>query len=99
VSGAHDKAADNRESQVYLARWKTDYPGEANAQASVFITSWKDPITYGSFEKQLQRLTKRAGFKKNITPNIFRHCRITDLVRQGVPESVENLVHFIGPER
>jgi integrase/recombinase XerD len=75
-------------AREHLARWKADYPGDPDTNALVFITKGKKPIAYNSIVIQIQRLAIRAGIKKRITPHLFRHSRITDLVRQGVPESV-----------
>jgi integrase/recombinase XerD len=74
-------------AREHLARWKADYPGEARADAPVFISTRREPLAYSTLTKQIQRIAKRAGMEKRITPHLFRHSRITDLVREGLPES------------
>ena len=76
----------------HISSWKADYPFEPAADKLVFITQYKTPMTHHSVEKQLQRLAGYAGIEKHITPHIFRHSRITHLIKDGVSESVIKLM-------
>jgi molybdenum cofactor biosynthesis enzyme MoaA len=58
----------------------------------VFVTENKTPLTHGSISMQLKRLAKRAGVEKHVTPHIFRHSRITHLIKEKVSESVIKLM-------
>ncbi|MDG6251707.1 site-specific integrase, partial [Methanocalculus sp.] len=76
----------------HISSWKADYPFEPAADSLVFITRYKTPLTHHSIEKQLQRIAGYAGIEKHITPHIFRHSRITHLIKDGVSESVIKLM-------
>lgn len=76
----------------HLAKWRSDYPYVAEGDHLVFITEHRTPLTHASIQKQLQRLAARAGITKHITPHIFRHSRITHLIKEGVSESVIKLM-------
>ena len=44
-------------------------------------------LSYAGVRKQIGIIAKRAGIEKHLTPHIFRHSRITHLVKGGYPES------------
>ncbi len=79
-------------SREYLAAWKNDYPFSPDADAVIFVTQRKEPITYQSIRKQIGYIAKRAGIQRKITPHLFRHSRITHLIQQGVSESIIKLM-------
>jgi site-specific recombinase XerD len=72
----------------YLSRWRSIYPGTPEGNALVFINRNGDPLTHAQVSRQLDRLALRAGVKKRVNPHVFRHSRITHLVREGISESV-----------
>ncbi len=75
-----------------LATWKKDHP-DARQDAYVFLDRSGSPIQYYAVLKQVQRLVKRAGITKHVTPHTFRHSRITHLIREGrMNESVIKLI-------
>jgi len=76
----------------HISSWKNDYPFEPEGDHLVFINRWNKPLIHNTVEKQLQRIAKKAGVKKYITPHIFRHSRITHLIKDGVSESVIKLM-------
>jgi len=49
-------------------------------------------MSYHAVSKQLRRLVERAGIEKHVTPHLFRHSRITHLIKEGVNESVIKLM-------
>jgi site-specific recombinase XerD len=72
----------------YLSRWRSIYPGTPEGNALVFVNRNGDPLTHAQVSRQLDRIALRAGIKKRVNPHVFRHSRITHLVREGVSESV-----------
>ena len=46
------------------------------------------PTTIPRVVKQFEKIAWRAGIQKHITPHIFRHSRITHLIRNGFNESM-----------
>jgi len=79
-------------AREHLAKWRTDYPFKPEGENPVFVTERKTPLTHASIQKQLKRLAARAKIEKHVTPHIFRHSRITHLIKEGVPESVIKLM-------
>lgn len=80
-------------SREHLAAWKNDYPIQPMTnEMPLFVTERKSPLSYGSAAVQLKRIAKRAKLKKHVTPHLFRHSRITHLIRDGVSESVIKLM-------
>lgn len=76
-------------SRSYLAAWKADYPGKPDPDKPVFVTNnTHGPLQYAGVVKQLRVIADRAGIEKHVTPHLFRHSRITHLLRKGVPESI-----------
>jgi site-specific recombinase XerD len=80
-------------SREHLATWKNDYPFQPiTNEMPVFVTERKSPLSYGSAFMQIKRIAQRANLKKHVTPHLFRHSRITHLIRDGVSESVIKLM-------
>lgn len=80
-------------TRAYLLAWKNDYPLQISPDAFVFLT-WTThiPLQYQGLVKQIRAITKRAGITKNIHPHIFRHSRITHMLRRRVPEAIIKLL-------
>lgn len=76
----------------YLGAYRNDYPGEAAPDSYVFLTRAKQPLQYHGLVDQLRSIAERAGIEKHITPHLFRHSRITNLLREGFPESMIKLM-------
>jgi site-specific recombinase XerD len=75
-------------ARPYLAQWKNDYPLQIDEDGFVFLTAGKhEQLQYGGFTKQLEKIAKRAGVTRKVTPHIFRHSRITHLIQKGFGES------------
>ena len=80
-------------SREHLAAWQNDYPFQpVTNEMPVFLTRRKIPLSYSSAAMQLKRIAKKAKLKKHVTPHLFRHSRITHLIREGVSESVIKLM-------
>jgi hypothetical protein len=72
----------------YLAAWRCDYPYEQDHDALVFVSRYGTSMNYNSITKQINEATTRAGITKHVTPHLFRHSRVTNLLQQGVHESI-----------
>jgi len=76
----------------FLATWRNDYPFSATGNNLVFITRQNKPLQHGTIEAQIQKIARRAGVTKHITPHLFRHSRVTHLMQQGYSESLIKLM-------
>ena len=86
-------------SHILLRRWKDEYPSGWAPEKFVFPNN-QDPhkaVGYDSIKNGLKRILKRAGIEKNITPHSFRHTRITDLSRDGIPQQHINMMVWGSP--
>jgi hypothetical protein len=72
----------------YLSRLRSTYPGTPEGDSLVFVNRNGDSLTHAQVSRQLQRMALRAGITKRVNPHVFRHSRITHLVREGISESV-----------
>jgi predicted Zn-ribbon and HTH transcriptional regulator len=65
------------------------YPGVASPDKYIFPTKGSNGAKYLGYEAvryAIKEARITAGIEKHITPHIFRHTRITDLMRMGVSE-------------
>jgi len=87
-------------SRSYLASWKSIYPnGDPIGDKPVFIsvaakkdasgkrTTVYQALTYKYIRYRLSSIIEQAGIEKKVTPHIFRHSRVTNMLQQGYPES------------
>jgi site-specific recombinase XerD len=72
----------------YLSRLRSTYPGTPEGDSLVFVNRNGDPLTHAQVSRQLERIALRAGITRRVNPHVFRHSRITHLVREGISESV-----------
>ena len=79
-------------SREYLAQWRACYKPDPSGGALVFINERGKPLIHATINKRLKCIAKTAGIRKHITPHVFRHSRITHLIKEGVPESVIKLM-------
>jgi hypothetical protein len=76
-------------SHIYLKHWMDHYPSKVAPDKYVypiFQSKGKKFLSYAGVRYIIREIQKTTGITKNITPHIFRHTRITDLMRMGVPE-------------
>jgi site-specific recombinase XerD len=78
-------------SQEWLAAWKNDYKGDPTGESLVFPTIFGQMYRYQGIWTLIARTAQRSGLTKRVYPHLFRHSRVTNLLRQGVPESVIKL--------
>jgi len=66
-----------------LAQWLEMHPRRDDKEAPLWVnlsTNYKkEGITYDALSKNIKRIAKKAGIKKNVTPHLFRHSRATHL--------------------
>ena len=75
-----------------LAQWRSSYIYRSpEGSALVFVNEYGKPLTHATISKRLRVIAKKAGITKHVTPHLFRHSRITHMMREGVPESVIKL--------
>ena len=79
-------------SKKYLAEWRADYPRKITQDDLVFLNERGGPLTYAGVASQIRRIARRANLSKRLTPHIFRHSRITHLLREGMKESTLKLM-------
>ena len=72
----------------YLIQWKNDFPFPVTPDALVFVSNRRLPVTYAAIAVQLKKIARRAGIRKKVTPHLFRHSRVTAMIRQGYSESI-----------
>ena len=76
-------------SRAYLAQWMNDYPFEPAGDNHVFLNlRSNEPIQYRGLQKKISKLANCAEIERKINPHLFRHSRITDLIRKNYNESV-----------
>ncbi len=80
--------------QQYLAAWRADYPGDAHGENPVFVRrGYKgrigEPYQYSTVQMWLRRMETRyeahTGNTIHLHAHIFRHSRITHMIREGYP--------------
>ncbi len=82
----------------YLKVWKADYPGDMSSDALVFVNGLREPFTHASISKRIQRIVVRAGITRHVTAHIFRHSRITHLIKDGMQESAIKMMMWGQPD-
>ena len=76
-------------SHVALKQWMACFPSGATPEKYIFQARGSNgakSLTYMGVLRIVQVAKTAAGITKNVTPQIFRHTRITDLMRMGVAE-------------
>jgi site-specific recombinase XerD len=76
-------------SAPLLAQWRADCSRfDLRDESLVFHTARKQPLRHAGVAKQLRVIAERAGIRKHIHPHLFRHSRVTNLLKQGCSEAV-----------
>ena len=65
-----------------------DHPGKAEGDSLVFVTRDGKPLAHNYMHRVLRNIGRRAGFTKPVRPHLFRHSRITGLLRDGTHEAI-----------
>lgn len=76
-------------SVVYIREWLDLHPKKDNPEFPLFLNKYHPykKIDYQNFIKLLHKISKKSGIKKKIYPHLFRHSRLTHLVKLGLNES------------
>lgn len=70
-----------------LSQWQTEHP-DPKPDNYVFLNYHNKPLKYQSIAKNIKVFCKDAGIERKITPHIFRHSRITHVLRRGMQETL-----------
>lgn len=87
--GGNHKTGERRlrliNSVPYLNSWMELHPDRDNPEAPLWISLSKNrygtPAGYKAVYYAVKTACKRADFKKNVTPHLLRHCRLTELAK------------------
>jgi len=82
----------------YLKVWKADYPEVPLSDALVFVNEWNHPYTHSTISRRIARIVQSAGIERHVTPHIFRHSRITHLIKEGMQESAIKMMMWGQPD-
>jgi integrase len=87
-----------RDAVPYISAWKAVYP-HYSPSAHVFITQRGTTLIYELVRSTIARIARDAGvktyteikdgedvLKTHVTPHLFRHGRVTELLRMGMHE-------------
>jgi integrase len=80
-----------------LAAWRRDYPLQQTPDALVFVNRLQHPLTHAAITKQMRVIALRAGITRHLTLHLFRHSRITHLIREGIPIPVVGMLFWGDP--
>lgn len=79
-------------SKKHLLAWKRVYPGEASGDKYVFVDPEGNPLSHYHMLRQIRSIGRNAGIKRKISLHIFRHTRITHLVKKGIKDDIIKLM-------
>ena len=82
-------------SHTTLKQWHYQYPNGAQPDDCVFFgraSKKSEGMKYGNALALVKAAAKGAGIEKRVTPHTFRHTRITDLMRMGIPEQTIKMI-------
>ena len=74
-------------SKGHCLDWKNEYLLDPNGEGLVFVSSCGKPLTYHALKARINRIVRRAGIEKNVSPSLCRNSGIIDLLRRGIPET------------
>jgi len=78
----------------HLAKWRSEHPEPENPDAHVFLNLHNKPLKYQNVVKYLKKFARDAGIKKPFTPHMMRHTRITDVLRNGMSETLAKKIYW-----
>ncbi|MBU0470136.1 MAG: tyrosine-type recombinase/integrase [Nanoarchaeota archaeon] len=63
----------------YVSNWVNNHPMKHDKNSPLWVTSdsTRRQVRYGTLNKMLKVIAKRAGIKKKVNPHSFRHSRAT----------------------
>tara|TARA_Y100000034_G_C6891909_1_gene410484 strand:+ start:1270 stop:2496 length:1227 start_codon:yes stop_codon:yes gene_type:complete len=84
-------------SDPYITTWLNQHPFKDNQEAPVWVTIGKRNITkmkYPALTRLLKRIKDRTGIKKRVYAHLFRHTRVTHLLRNKQINEAQAKVYF-----
>jgi site-specific recombinase XerD len=76
-------------SAPLLAQWRADCSRfDLRDESLVFYSARKKPLRHAGVAKQLRVIAGRAMIRKHIHPHLFRHSRVTNLLKQGWSDEI-----------
>ena len=85
-------------SDPYLSSWLNMHPFRNNPNAPLWIMlgdrNKNDKMNYAAFRALVLRLKVRAKIKKRVYPHLFRHTRVTHLLRNKQINESQAKVYF-----
>lgn len=83
-----------REAIIHLKRWKDEFQYPDTQENDFIFPSPQDrnkPIGRSEFTYWITSLGKKAGISRRVYPYLFRHTRLTELYKKGVPDQVHKI--------
>lgn len=80
-----------------LSQWRTDYPYEQSPDALVFLNRFGGPLSHAAITKNMRVIAKRAGITKHLTAHLWRHSRITHMIRDDISLPVVGMMMWGDP--
>jgi len=71
----------------FLSQWQSEH-SDPRPDNYVFLNYHNQPLKYQSISKNIQKFCRDAGIERKITPHIFRHSRVTHVLRRGMQETL-----------
>jgi len=85
-------------SDPYLSSWLNIHPFNNNPNAPLWVMlgdrNKHDKMNYAAFRALVLRLKERAKIKKRVYPHLFRHTRVTHLLRNKQINESQAKVYF-----
>jgi integrase/recombinase XerD len=76
-----------------LAQWRASYHFQPpEGKALLFLNEKGKQLEHATISKRLKTLAVKAGITKPVCCHLFRHSRITHMLREHVPESVVKMI-------
>lgn len=83
----------------YLAAWMNVHPDKDNPDAYLWVTIGKKskgkPMTYDAIRMVIKRLAEKAGIKKRVYNQLFRHSRATELANHLTQAQMESHLGWV----
>lgn len=85
---------------VYLehfSKWRSEHPDPENPDAHVFLNLHNRPLKYQNVMKYIKRFAHEAGIADTFIIHMLRHTRITDVLRNGMSETLAKKIFWGNP--
>jgi len=83
------------EAVPYLNKWLECHPDKHNLEAPLFTNAYtKKPLQRMGTKFLIEKMAKRAGVVKKITPHLFRSRKCTAMANEGIYNEKDLCLHF-----